>query len=172
MEQANLMRFFPDKDLTFKLGDELDCYNFTLTDTIQEIFQKYYLIDVVPEMNHITSIIDPFRPVNGICHAFEQAFKLDTLREDYNTHQLKQALIEFLLPVEQILGYTFNDKLLLLEAFTHSSFMESHQTGSCYEKLEVMGDAVLDYVANSNLIKFTMFEKYNVQERLSKEYVT
>ena len=50
--------------------------------------------------------------------------------------------------------------------------METYQTGSNYEKLEVMGDAVLDYVANSNLIKFTMFEKYNVQERLNKEFVT
>lgn len=35
-----------------------------------------------------------------------------------------------------------------------------------------MGDAILDYIANSNLIKFTMFEKYNVNERLEKEYVT
>lgn len=35
-----------------------------------------------------------------------------------------------------------------------------------------MGDSILDYIANSNLIKFTMFEKYNVNERLEKEYVT
>ena len=81
-------------------------------------------------------------------------------------------MIEFLSPVEHILGYTFNNKHLLLEAFTHSSFCETYQTGSNYEKLEVIGDAVLDYVANSNLINFTMFEKYNVQERLNKEFVT
>jgi dsRNA-specific ribonuclease len=31
-----------------------------------------------------------------------------------------------------------------------------------YERLEVLGDAVLDYIANSNLIKFTILEKYNV----------
>ena len=94
------------------------------------------------------------------------------MREDFNTHNLKLAFIDFLAPVENILNYNFNNKHLLLEAFTHSSFMESYQTGSCYEKLEVKGDAVLDYVANSNLIKFTMFEKYNIQERLSKQYVT
>ena len=40
--------------------------------------------------------------------------------------------------------------------------MDAFNTGSCYEKLEVLGDAVLDYVANSNLIKFTMYEKYNI----------
>jgi len=74
--------------------------------------------------------------------------------------------------VENTLGYVFKNKLLLLEAFTHTTFMEAYQTGSCYEKLEVLGDAVLDYVANSNLIKFTMYEKYNIQERLNKEFIT
>jgi len=77
-----------------------------------------------------------------------------------------------LLPVESIINYTFKDKNLLLEAFTSRNFMESFQTGLCYEKLEVLGDSILDYIANSNLIKFTMFEKYNVNERLNREYVT
>jgi endoribonuclease Dicer len=71
-------------------------------------------------------------------------------------------LIDLLSPVETILNYQFKNKELLLEAFTHPSFMEAYQTGICYEKLEVLGDAVLDYIANSNLIEYTMFEKYNV----------
>jgi dsRNA-specific ribonuclease len=29
----------------------------------------------------------------------------------------------------------------------------------------VLGDAILDYIANSNLLRYTMFEKYNVEER-------
>jgi dsRNA-specific ribonuclease len=49
--------------------------------------------------------------------------------------------------------------------------MDSYELGLCYEKLEVLGDSILDYVANSNLIKFTMFEKYNVEERLNREYI-
>lgn len=85
---------------------------------------------------------------------------------------LKSQLIELLLPVESILNYQFKDKNLLLEAFTSRNFMEQFQLGSCYEKLEVLGDSLLDYIANSNLIKFTMFEKYNVKERLSRTYVT
>ena len=73
MEQANLMRYFPDQDLTFKLGEDLDDYNFTLHDTIQEIFQKYYSIDPIPQeqKDRLSKIIDSSRPVNGICHAFE-----------------------------------------------------------------------------------------------------
>lgn len=73
-----------------------------------------------------------------------------------------------MLPVEEILNYKFNDKSLLLEAFTHPSFMEAYQLDTCYEKLEVLGDSILDYIANSNLIKYTMFERYNLQERLTQ----
>jgi len=86
--------------------------------------------------------------------------------------QLKIKLIDLLIPVEKILDYEFKNKHLLLEAFTHPSFMEKHNTGSNYEKLEVLGDAILDYVANANLIKFTMFEQYYVQERLDRKYIT
>lgn len=63
-----------------------------------------------------------------------------------------------LIPVEKIIDYEFKNKNLLMEAFTHPSFMEAYKTDSNYEKLEVLGDAILDYVANANLIKFTMFE--------------
>lgn len=70
-----------------------------------------------------------------------------------------------MLPVEKILNYKFNNKNLLLEALTHRSFKETHNLSGCYEKLEVLGDAILDYIANSNLLKYTMFERYNVQER-------
>lgn len=34
LEAANLLQYFPDKDLTFKLRKELDCYKFTLDDTV------------------------------------------------------------------------------------------------------------------------------------------
>ena len=34
-----------------------------------------------------------------------------------------------------------------------------------------MGDAVLDYIANSNLLQYTMYEKYNIEERKRQEYI-
>ena len=84
------MKHFPDKDLTFKLGDELDGYNFTLEDSIQDIFNKYYSVDQVDpsRKERLISIIDMERPVNGMCHAFEQKFPHDQInpREDLNTH--------------------------------------------------------------------------------------
>ena len=75
---------------------------------------------------------------------------------------MKQLVIS---PVEKILNYQFNDKNVLLEALTHRTFKEAYGLNNCYEKLEVLGDAILDYLANSNLIKYTMFEKYNIPER-------
>jgi len=60
-------------------------------------------------------------------------------------------------PVEQILDYEFNNKNLLFSAFCHRSFKETYNINEdCYEKLEVLGDSILDYIANSNLIKFTI----------------
>ena len=68
--------------------------------------------------------------------------------------------------MEKILNFEFANKNLLLEALTHHSFRDAYELeNNCYEKLEVLGDAILDYLANSNLIKYTMFEKYNIEER-------
>ena len=86
--------------------------------------------------------------------------------------ELEKLLIQHLLPVEKILNYEFQDKNILLEAFTHRSFKEYHGLSLQYERLEMLGDAILDYIANSNLIKYTILEKYNIKERLAQTYIT
>ena len=48
----------------------------------------------------------------------------------------------------------------MLEAFVHRSGKSHYNLPFCYEKLEILGDAVLDYLANSNLLRFTLFERY------------
>ncbi len=55
--------------------------------------------------------------------------------------------------IEKILGYEFADKELLERALTHSSFANEH-TGNAFngnERLEFVGDAVLDVVVGSYL---------------------
>ncbi|KAL5217946.1 hypothetical protein ABZP36_018630 [Zizania latifolia] len=47
--------------------------------------------------------------------------------------------------LEVMLGYEFNDSSLLLEALTHGSYQTSGPT-SCYQRLEFLGDAVLDHL--------------------------
>ncbi|KAJ7090340.1 hypothetical protein B0H15DRAFT_838200 [Mycena belliarum] len=55
--------------------------------------------------------------------------------------------------LEESLGYSFRDGTLLLEALTHPSF--DNQNTSSYERLEFLGDAVLDLVVIDH-----MYRKY------------
>jgi endoribonuclease Dicer len=84
---------------------------------------------------------------------------------------VRYTLIDNIIPgVERILNYSFANKNVLLEALTHRKFGYGNLEIN-YEKLEVLGDAILDYIANSNLIKYTMFEKYNIEERKNQKYI-
>ena len=48
--------------------------------------------------------------------------------------------------VEKLVGYKFDHPQLLLEALTHASFPQSSHSSSSYERLEFLGDAVLDLI--------------------------
>lgn len=86
--------------------------------------------------------------------------------KEIETQNIRQLLLDEICPaVEGVLNYKFNDRNLLLEAMTHRSFKETYNLSRCYEKLEVLGDAILDYIANSNLLKYTLFDRYNIKER-------
>ena len=57
--------------------------------------------------------------------------------------------------LEGYTGYIFKDKNLLLEAMTHSSFANERRINktSCNERLEFLGDAVLEIVTSDYLFK-------------------
>ena len=46
---------------------------------------------------------------------------------------------------EDKIGYKFNDRYYLLQAFSHASYYSNRLT-DCYQRLEFLGDAVLDYL--------------------------
>ncbi|CAI6268621.1 unnamed protein product [Periconia digitata] len=52
--------------------------------------------------------------------------------------------------LEQMVGYTFNKKILLLQALTHPDYHGPIESGT-YERLEFLGDAVLDYTISTRL---------------------
>ena len=60
----------------------------------------------------------------------------------------------------ELLGYRFKNPKLLLAALTHKSARSFYQLDADYEKLEALGDAILDYVININMMRYTMFERY------------
>ena len=54
--------------------------------------------------------------------------------------------------VEKIIGYTFNDKMLLRQCFTHSSYANEHCQND-NELLEFFGDAIIQFVVTEYLYK-------------------
>lgn len=61
---------------------------------------------------------------------------------------------EVLQQIEQLIGYTFSDKSLLVKAFTHSSAVDNRLLSN--ERLEFLGDSVLALV-----ICQTLFERFS-----------
>ena len=57
--------------------------------------------------------------------------------------------------LEQIIGYTFQNKKLLRQALTHSSFANEQKINKLkdYERLEFLGDAVLELVSSEFLFR-------------------
>lgn len=57
--------------------------------------------------------------------------------------------------LERLIGYKFNNSQLLLEAMTHASF-SSHDkaTAVSYQRMEFLGDAILDFLVVSRLFSY------------------
>jgi len=55
--------------------------------------------------------------------------------------------------LEEALGYTFSKTEILIEALTHSSYSNEHNLDRNYERLEFLGDAVLQLIVSEYLIK-------------------
>ena len=81
---------------------------------------------------------------------------------------ISQALRRLQKLQREVLDYEFQEPLLLLEAMTHKTGKAYFNLPFNYEKLEILGDAILDYLANANLLRFTLFERY--LERKPDEY--
>ena len=58
--------------------------------------------------------------------------------------------------IEEVLNITFKDKDLITRAFAHRSYLnENHGTDRHNERLEYLGDAVLEFLVSKHL--FTMY---------------
>ena len=51
---------------------------------------------------------------------------------------------------ENLIGYKFKDRSYLLQAFSHASYYPNRLT-DCYQRLEFLGDAILDYLITRHL---------------------
>ncbi len=72
--------------------------------------------------------------------------------------------------IERAIGYSFKDRALLLQAFTHSSLFAAKGEAD-NERLEFLGDAVLELVVTEMLIKRSREDEGKLTE-LRKQYVS
>lgn len=62
-------------------------------------------------------------------------------------------MIFYLTEVEKIIGYSFKDKELLRQCFTHASYHNDNKKKKDNERLEFLGDSVLGFVVADYLYK-------------------
>lgn len=69
---------------------------------------------------------------------------------------IKDVEVDSFLPnyrkLEDSIGYTFKERAYLLQALTHPTYPTNRVTG-CYQQLEFLGDAVLDFLITSYIFE-------------------
>lgn len=67
--------------------------------------------------------------------------------------QVSESFLKNLRSIEKTIDYTFKQPYLLEKALTHSSFASQNNIPYSYERLEFLGDAVLQLVVSHDLFK-------------------
>ena len=87
-----------------------------------------------------------------------------------NMKYTKEGFIQKLDDLSKFLNIDYNDADLYFEAFTHPSYGNESKLGINYERLEFLGDAILDFLVGEYL-----FKTFNLQEgdmtKIRAEYV-
>ncbi|KAI1769633.1 hypothetical protein GGR53DRAFT_473403 [Hypoxylon sp. FL1150] len=109
----------------------------TLADVVEALIGAAYLDGGMPKALTCIRIFLPeveWRGLDSACGALSSQTPMSS------------RLPDVLVPLEKLIGYSFRNKNLLVEAATHSSFGLVNSAGSCMERLEFLGDAVLDSI--------------------------
>ncbi len=61
--------------------------------------------------------------------------------------------------VQNLIGYTFKNKELLRQCFTHKSFSDEAKGELNNERLEFLGDSILDFVVSEYLYKYFSYDE-------------
>lgn len=123
----------------------LSCSTKLLADVVESIIGASYVVGGLPKAFICVQTLLPLEPWTSIPKANETLF--EAAPTDFDPTNLDI--------LEQMIGYTFNKKMLLLEAITHASYTGPHANVRSYERLEFLGDAVLDYIVSKRLYNHT-----------------
>jgi len=74
--------------------------------------------------------------------------------------------------IQEKVGYRFRDKNLLIEALTHDSLRVNNPNIPTYQRLEFLGDSVLQLIISEYLIKIYATGKEGFLSEKRKEFVS
>jgi endoribonuclease Dicer len=125
------------------------------------LFMAWLGIRVLPiiKINEISSRVPgstkPFEEGDGgekkqIVYGCWKSPKTPLLRCIPDADETLELLLNGFEKFEQELNYKFKDRSYLLQAMTHASYTVNRLT-DCYQRLEFLGDAVLDYLITRHL---------------------
>ncbi len=113
-----------------------------VADVIESLIGASYVIGGLPKAFTCMQVLLPLEKWNSVPEATQvlhEAAPVEIATKNLDV-------------VEQLIGHTFEKKFLLLEALTHASYTGPHAHGS-YERLEFLGDAVLDYIITKRIFQ-------------------
>jgi dsRNA-specific ribonuclease len=160
LEEAGLMDLFPDKCVQFEIPDRLEQFGIGKEESFNSCIQKFLAVRSYgfEADKRILRAISTEQPVGRVGMIYEDLWHRNA-RVKLGIDVLEEECLRKLETLQSdILGYQFNNPRTLLEAMTHKT-MGPLGFRSNYEKLEILGDSILDYLVNYSLIKFTLLGK-------------
>ncbi|KAH7398974.1 dicer-like protein 2 [Phaeosphaeria sp. MPI-PUGE-AT-0046c] len=111
-----------------------------IADVIESLIGTSYVVGGLDKAFACVQTLLPLEPWTSIPSANDILYEAAPIESGLATFGI----------LEKLLGYSFSKRGLLLEALTHASFKGPHAHSS-YQRLEFLGDAVLDYIISKRL---------------------
>ena len=115
----------------------------TLADVVEALIGATFVNnldgDGNADLSRVVECIRLFLPKEPWKHPDQERLDL------YNNAPDGMVLPEPMRPLEELIGYQFKKKSLLVEAMTHASYNRP-DTHASFERLEFLGDAILEYL--------------------------
>ncbi|KAF8932138.1 hypothetical protein EDD21DRAFT_378171 [Dissophora ornata] len=150
-------RFIVGKD-PWKEGKSHELSNKTLADIVESSLGAAYLSGGVTTgflaAKALLIPFDEFANWDDFCRVYYRDKAAKESLDGRSTLVLRPSHLSGVREIGELFGYKFKDPLLFLEAMTHASHIRSDAI--CYQRLEFLGDAVLDF----QVIQY-YYEKYH-----------
>ncbi|KAI1153106.1 RNase3 domain-containing protein [Nemania diffusa] len=108
----------------------------TLADVVESLIGAAFVDGGMPKAVACLQFFLPEAEWHDLIEAHILLSRKDVIAQSHPVHE----------PLEQLVGYTFQNKALLTESLTHISWGVSTSTDACMERLEFLGDSILDTV--------------------------